>query len=277
MRIAMLNNKGGVGKTLTTVCLAEAFALFGRRVLVVDMDPQANATSALAVTPDERYTLADCLSGNVANGAVEPFLENCGWDADDLHRATGIDVAGLIDVAPASLALEDITMQAGMPGSHMRLRRALYGVDDKYDVTLIDCPPSMGHLTANALAALDDCDDGGDTAVVVTTPTKQAYAGALRAQQFVRMYAADLGVCAEITGMIVNQVRGTRRHGERLDQVAQTFPDVPVLGSPISLRADIARIVDDEQPMSLDKSPEVLAARETFAAIATSLLNRIKE
>ena len=267
MRIALLNNKGGVGKSMSAVYLAEAFARTGSRVLVVDMDPQANATSALGVEFDEGRTLAECLSGTVANGAAAGYLYPCGWP-EDFNRNT-------IDVAPAALALEDITMQAGLPGSHMRLRRALFGVDDEYDVTLIDCPPSMGHLTGNALAALDDCD-GGDTAIVVTTPTKQSYAGALRAQQFIATYAADLGVCAEITGLIVNQVRGgTTRHEQRVNQLTETFPGVPVLGSPIALRAAIGRLIDDELPLSSDTAPEVVAVRETFDAIAASLLARV--
>lgn len=267
MRIALLNNKGGVGKSFACVALAEALARAGRRVLVVDMDPQANATSALGVVPDVDRTLAECLSGTVTNGAAAGYLYRCGWP-EDFNR-------NVIHVAPSALALEDITMQAGLPGSHMRLRRALFGVDDSYDVTLIDCPPSMGHLTGNALAALDDCD-GGDTAIVVTTPTKQSYAGALRARQFIATYAADLGVCAEITGLIVNAVRsGTTRHAERVDQLAETFPGVPVLGSPITLRAAIGRLIDDERPLSADSSPEVVEVRETFDAIAASLLARV--
>lgn len=266
MRVALLNNKGGVGKTMTTVYTAEALARAGRRVLVVDLDPQANATSGLGVDPTEWHTLAECLSGTVRNGAGADYVLRCGW-ADQA-------IADRIAVLPSSLALEDITMQAGLPGSHMRLRRALYGVDDAYDVTLIDCPPSMGHLTANGLAALDDCD-GGDTAIVVTTPTKQAYAGALRARQFIDAYAADLGVCAQITGLIVNQVRpGTTRHEQRLDQLAATFPGVPVLGSPITLRAAIGRLIDDELPLSADTDPIVTAVRETFDAIAASILAR---
>jgi cellulose biosynthesis protein BcsQ len=266
VRVALLNNKGGVGKSMATVYLAEALARAGRRVLVVDMDPQANATSALGVTFGDWQTLAECLSGTVTNGAAADYLLRCGWiDAQ---------IADRIAVLPSSLALEDITMQAGLPGSHMRLRRALYGVDDAYDVTLLDCPPSMGHLTANVLAALDDCEHG-DTAIVVTTPTKQAFAGALRAKQFIATYAADLGVCAEITGLIVNQVRGgTTRHEQRVDQLAATFPGVPVLGSPIALRAAVGRLIDDELPLSADNSPEVTAVRETFDAIAASILAR---
>lgn len=265
MRIALLNNKGGVGKTTVTVFLAEAYARRGKRVLVVDMDPQANATDGLGVLPDDGHTLAECLNGVVQNGDLRNYLEPCGW--------TDREIGALIAVAPATFALEDITMQAGIPGSHNRLRRALYGVDDAYDVTLIDCPPSMGHLTANGLAALDNCD-GGDTALVVTTPTKQAYAGALRVRKFVDMYADDLGVCAQITGLIVNQVRGgTTRHEQRLDQLAETFPGVPVLGSPISLRAQFGRVIDDEQPLAGERLPELVEIRETFDAIAASLID----
>lgn len=264
-RKAMLNNKGGVGKTIATVYLAEALARAGQPVLVVDMDPQANATSALGVHPIEGMTLAECLNGTVTNGAAESFVHSCGW---------GDTLAERIAVLPASLALEDITMQAGMPGSHMRLRRALFGVDDPYAFTLIDCPPSMGHLTANALAALDDCE-GGDTAIVVTTPTKQAFGGAKRAQAFVDMYAEDLGVCAQITGLIVNLVRaGTTRHEQRLDQLAATFPGVPVLGSPLALRAQFGRVIDDEQPLDRERLPELVEIRETFDAIAAHMIEQ---
>jgi chromosome partitioning protein len=266
VRIALINNKGGVGKTLAAVYLAEAVARTGRTVLVVDMDPQANATSMLGVTPRDGCTLAECLSGIVTNGAMSGYMYPCGWNAPD--------IANRIVVAASSLALEDITMQAGLPGSHMRLRRALYGVDDRFDVTLIDCPPSMGHLTANALAALDDCEHG-DAAIAVTTPTKQAYAGALRAQQFIAQYAEDLGVCAKIEGLILNMVRGgTTRHQQRLDQLAATFPGVPLLGSPISLRASIGRLIDDEAPLYTDNDLNVAEVRDTFDAIAASVILR---
>jgi chromosome partitioning protein len=269
VRICLLNNKGGVGKSFAEVALAESLARAGRRVLCVDMDPQANSTGALGVEPLPGRTLAECLSGNVANGAAAGYVHQCGWgDVDSLHTR--------IDVLPSSFALEDITMQAGLPGSHMRLRRALYGVDDAYDFTLIDCPPSIGHLTANALASLDDCD-GGDTAIIVTTTTKQGYAGALRVKDFIGMYAADLGVCAEITGLIINLVRGgTTRHAQRLDQLATTFPGVPVLGSPTALRAAVARLIDDEQPLASDNDPMVTSVRETFDAIAASMIARKK-
>ncbi len=267
-----MNNKGGVGKTLVTVSLAEALARSGRRVLVVDLDPQANATDALRVRPER--TLADCLTGTVVNGAAIGHVYPCGWSAEHLAQS-GIRGSGrAIGVLPAELSLEDITMQAGLPGSHMRLRRALYGVDDAYDVTLIDCPPSMGHLTANALAALDDCP-AGDTVLVPLTPDRPAIAGALRARAFIGMYADDLGVCAEIGGLVVNKVRGgTTTHDARLAQLAGTFPGVPLLGSPIPLRAAVDRLVDQALPLGADRGAEASAVRETFDAIAAHLTTR---
>ena len=271
MRDLILNNKGGVGKTLVTVSLAESLAHLGKRVLVVDLDPQANATDALRVQPER--TLAECLSGTVSNGAAAGYVQPCGWSNELLAAAGILRAGGVIDVLPAELALEDITMQAGLPGSHMRLRRALFGVDDGYDVTIIDCPPSMGHLTANGLAALDDCDHG-DTAIVPLSPDRRAISGALRAQAFIDVYAADLGVCAKITGLIVNKVRGTTTHGGRLDQLAATFPGVPVLGSPIPLRAAVDRLVDQAEPLGADRGPEASGVRETFDAIATHLMTR---
>lgn len=239
-RIALLNNKGGVGKTLVTVLLAEAIARRGGRVLVVSMDPQANVDRRLGVTLGPgALTLTECLRVGTRNGDAASVIRPSGWSGD---------LGGRVEILPADLDLEDRSLEAGQPGAINRLRKALYGVDDDYTVTLIDCPPSIkGHLTTMAIAALDD---ERDTIICPITPEYDAIAGAQRAARYVEEWGDDLDTRARVSGLIVNGVRsGTTLHSARIDQLAAAFPGVPVLGSPIPLRTGIAALMDSGQPL----------------------------
>ena len=136
--VAVTNQKGGVGKTTTVVNLAACLAQAGRRVLVVDADPQGNATSGLGVHQPEGGT--DRLlwgEGDVAAEAVE----------------TGVDGLHLVPSSPG-LAAADLTL-AELADRERRLRMALVPARDAYDYVYVDCPPSLGLLTVNALAAAD--------------------------------------------------------------------------------------------------------------------------
>jgi chromosome partitioning protein len=136
--MAVANQKGGVGKTTTAVNLGAALAELGYRVLVVDLDPQGNATTGLGVNPrDLENTVYDVLLHDVP---LEDSIEPTAVRNLFVVPAT-IDLAGAeIELVPAF-------------SRELRLRRALESQEGEFDFTLIDCPPSLGLITVNGLAA----------------------------------------------------------------------------------------------------------------------------
>jgi len=139
--IALANQKGGVGKTTTTINLGAALADDDHRVLVIDLDPQGNATTGLGINSRALdYSIYDVLLAEVP-------LEDC---------VESTSVRNLF-IAPASLDLAGAEIElVPVMSRELRLRNAINEVRDDYDYILIDCPPSLGILTINALAAADE-------------------------------------------------------------------------------------------------------------------------
>ena len=138
--IACANQKGGVGKTTTVVNLGSYLALAGERVLLVDLDPQGNATSGLGL---DRTSLERSVYDAVIDGT----------QIRDLTVAGPLDG---FDVVPSTIALAGAEVElAPMEGRERRLRRLLADIAADYDYILIDCPPSLGLLTVNALTAAE--------------------------------------------------------------------------------------------------------------------------
>ena len=136
----LVNQKGGVGKTTTSINLAAYLALFGQRVLVVDLDPQANATSCLGV---------DKLQ--VAGGTYEALLGSAASQYILLNERLKFS---LLPSSP-SLAGAEVELVDEL-ARETRLKKTLESLNDRYDYILIDCPPSLGLLTVNGIVAAQD-------------------------------------------------------------------------------------------------------------------------
>lgn len=138
--ISVANQKGGVGKTTTTVNLGSSLAFMGKKILLVDIDAQGNATSGMGIRkPDVTKDIYDVLVNEVPiQEAIVPSSRE-----------------GL-DIVPATLQLAGAEIElTSMMARESRLKLALNEVKDQYDYILIDCPPSLGHLTINAFTASD--------------------------------------------------------------------------------------------------------------------------
>ncbi|MFY9860616.1 MAG: AAA family ATPase [Candidatus Cybelea sp.] len=140
--MALVNQKGGVGKSTTAVNLGAALAMLGRRVLVVDADPQGNATTGLGI--DKTQLEHDVYHALLQEAPLEDIVVQT--EVENLHLAP----------ATINLAGADVELVAAL-SRETRLRQALEPLANSYDFVLIDSPPSLGLLTINALTAAQDC------------------------------------------------------------------------------------------------------------------------
>jgi chromosome partitioning protein len=201
---AIANQKGGVGKTTTAVNVAACIAEAGYETLLVDVDPQGNATVGLGVERNGGPGLYDVLGGEV--------------DALDAARPTDIEHLSLListpDLAGATMELPR------MPGSETRLRDALAGVRERFAFTLLDCPPSLGPLTVNALEAADK--------VIVPVQTEyfalEGLAGLLDTLSLVQR---ELNPRLTVAGMVLTMHDGRTRLARDVErEVREHFPEL---------------------------------------------------
>lgn len=140
--IAIANQKGGVGKTTTSVNISACLAYLGKKVLLVDMDPQGNATSGVGIN-----------KGDVDESIYDILIEDI--PAKSVIRGTSVENLYAI---PATISLAGAEIElVSMVSREIRLKKALEDVHHRFDYIIIDCPPSLGMLTINALTASDAC------------------------------------------------------------------------------------------------------------------------
>ncbi|MEY4605753.1 MAG: ParA family protein [Ilumatobacteraceae bacterium] len=186
--VAILNQKGGVGKTSVTLGLASAAAAAGHRVLVVDLDPQGSSTWVLGIDPAEvERSAAEVLGRAAASTAI-------------IASAWGDEVS----VLPASPRL----LERDHGGNPLRLADALAAVADDYHAVLIDCPPSLGALTTAALTAADH-------AIIVVEPSALSLRGVGAVADLVDEVWDSNNPDLDLAGVIVNKVPAVSAEAER--------------------------------------------------------------
>ena len=186
--IALCNQKGGVGKTTTTFHLARAAVLAGRRVLLVDNDPQGNLTSVAAAEPvaGDQAGLADALSARAPETIPDVLVAGV-WPGLDVVPTSGVTLGYVRD--------ELVVAGAGREG---RLREALAAVAQDYDLILIDCAPSLDQLTVNGLTA-------AQKAVVVTHSKLLSANGLAQLLDTIDNVRRYYNPALAVAGVIVNQ------------------------------------------------------------------------
>lgn len=262
-RIAIGNNKGGSGKTAVTINLAAALSELGKTVLVVDLDPQANATRRLAVDTKAGPSVSEALLASTpgVHGAAADAVRECGWNGG---------YSRMISVIPARFDLENRISEAATVGAIGRLRRALTGIDDEYDVTLFDCPPSLGHLTQNAMACAEAC-------IAAIEPEFDSVDGGLRYKEFIEVNRLDLtNPDLYLLGAIMTRVRtGVGAHTFQLGGVDDMLGKGMVWKPYVPERAVIKDAADASLPLMELRTTKARDMSSLFRDLATGMLDQL--
>lgn len=244
-RIAVINQKGGSGKTTTTVSLGAALAERGRRVLVVDLDPQYSATTWLATAP-------------VGRGVFDLFAEPEKTSLRALVRPTATPGLSLVGASAWLVGAEKAL--ATEPGAETVLREKLTEVEADFDFLLLDCPPTLGVLTVNALTAVREV-------LVPVEAHVMGLQGLAQLIQTVELVKKRLNPHLAITGILACRLDQRTKHGpEILAKLRGRFPETcrtairenvrlaecPSMGEPITAYAPASSGAEDYRALAAE-------------------------
>ena len=240
--IAVLSQKGGTGKTTAVRTLSDVFSRIGLDVLAVDLDPQGNLSDYFDVPADADPTIADVLAGRVKAG-------------DAVHDG----------ILPANLSLAEAELVlAGKMGREMTLRRALRDLKRRRDVILIDCPPSLGLLTVNALVAADH-------ALVTTEAQYFSLQGVEQALELIELARENLHPDLEWLGVVLNIADLRTVHSrEALERLKERF-DSAVFDTVIRQSIGYAESAERGVPI-IDHRPDL---GRDYLSLADEVLERL--
>lgn len=249
--LAVLSMKGGVGKTTVTLGLASAALHRDLRVLVIDLDPQGNASMGMDVL-DAPFTMNDVLA-DPRPGIAEQAVVTSPW-SPNLH------------VLAADRSLEHRNVPQG-PHSSQRLRIALANLPMNYDLVLLDCPPSLGEMTRNALHS-------ANAAAIVTDPSYFALHGAEQALEAVQLVRDAANPSLRKIAIVVNKARTTlAEHRFRIAELQQAYGDA-VSETMVPERQAIAQAEGAGMPIHSWQSPAGVELTGIFGDLLDEFMPR---
>jgi len=229
-QVAVLSQKGGVGKTTITLGLASAAWAQGLRTLVIDVDAQANATYALGVNPSPKnFGSGDAIKAN-REGAASSMIVPSGWSDD-------------IWLLPASGDLTERDSDALRDSTYKRLKKSLVGVADDFDLVLIDCSPSLGHNTTNALTS-------ADRALLVVEPTIFGLQGVGPVLDLIDMVWNKENRNLDLAGVILNRVPAISNDAEdRVKDIKKLVGASKVWKPNVPMRVLVNKVHTERSPL----------------------------
>lgn len=248
--ISVANQKGGVGKTTTTVNLGACLAQDGKKVLLIDSDAQGNATSGLGVRkPDVKQDIYDVLVNEVSikETIIKAPREN-------------------LSIVPATLQLAGAEIElTSMMARESRLKSALAEVSDEYDFILVDCPPSLGHLTINAFTASD--------AILIPVQCEYyALEGLSQLLNTVRLVQKHFNPGLEIEGVLLTMYDARTNLGAEVVEEVRRYFQEKVYDTIIPRNVRLSEAPSHGKPI-IDYDPRSKGA-EVYQALAKEVLVR---